>query len=363
MVKATRPPANGFVAMMRRLYNPLGFSKGYNFIFWFISMGYLFGFTLARLQYLSFYGVFCSPTASGGTGASPGECFYYLRNPFKIGMMLHLFCILPAAVLVVLQFIPAIRHKAILFHRLNGYAVVALSLIANAGALIVLEHAFGGDFTTRVWGGTLVISTTVSYIMAYINIKLLQIDQHRAWMMRAWAYFSTIITIRLIMIISANIFGSMHAFFAVYPCEQINFVMGEQGTLKFYPGCASYYDGSAMDQKVRVRPNFNGTDPMEIAASLGVAFGTAGWLAFVIHAVIIEVYLRLTPAESERLRQVSYERQLARGFKRPGYAGLVAERFGDANPFVPASTVEERELSDDSGHFTLPDPKTGVHAA
>lgn len=43
--------------------------------------------------------------------------------------------------------------------------------------------------------------------------------------------------------------------------------------------------------------------------------------------------LRLTPAETARLRQVSYEQQLARGFKRPGYAGLVAERFGDAIPY------------------------------
>ena len=33
MVKATHPPANAFVAFFRKLYNPLGFSKGYNFIF------------------------------------------------------------------------------------------------------------------------------------------------------------------------------------------------------------------------------------------------------------------------------------------------------------------------------------------
>jgi hypothetical protein len=51
--------------------------------------------------------------------------------------------------------------------------------------------------------------------------------------------------------------------------------------------------------------------------------------------LMLSSQLRLTPKESDRLRQVSYERQLARGFKRPGYAGLVAERFGDAEPFVP----------------------------
>jgi hypothetical protein len=105
-------------------------------------------------------------------------------------MMLHLYTILPAAFLVVFQFTPVIRYKAMIFHRLNGYAVIILSLLANAGALIVLPHAFGGDMTTRVWGGVTVISTTGSLAFAYFNIKVLQIDQHRAWMMRAWAYVS-----------------------------------------------------------------------------------------------------------------------------------------------------------------------------
>lgn len=103
-------------------------------------------------------------------------------------MMIHLYTILPACCLVVLQFTPAIRHKAMIFHRLNGYAVILLALVANAGAIIILPHSFGGALTTRVWGGVTVISTTIALGLAYINIKLLQIDQHRAWMMRAWAY-------------------------------------------------------------------------------------------------------------------------------------------------------------------------------
>lgn len=31
-------------------------------------------------------------------------------------------------------------------------------------------------------------STTIGLLMAYINIKLLQIDQHRAWMIRTWSW-------------------------------------------------------------------------------------------------------------------------------------------------------------------------------
>ena len=74
----------------------------------------------------------------------------------------------------------------------------------------------------------------------------------------------------------------------------------------------------------------------------------AGFLALILHAVGVELYLRLTPRESERLRMVSYERQLERGMKNPGSAGLVVERFGDADVWVPRSfSVEggESEVS------------------
>jgi uncharacterized membrane protein len=110
------------------------------------------------------------------------------RTDESQGMMLHLYTILPAALLVILQFIPVIRHKLILFHRMNGYIVVLLSLISNAGTIIITRHAFGGDFSTQTWTGAMVILTTLGYIMAWVNIKLLQIDQHRAWMLRTWAW-------------------------------------------------------------------------------------------------------------------------------------------------------------------------------
>ncbi len=50
----------------------------------------------------------------------------------EIRIMLHLFCILPASLLVVLQFIPVMRYKAIILHRVNGHIVVLLALIGIA---------------------------------------------------------------------------------------------------------------------------------------------------------------------------------------------------------------------------------------
>lgn len=78
MAISNRPPANGFVRAARRVYNPIGFSKGYNFILFFIFAGALLGFTLARFQYLSFDGVFCKTGDSPSNHAAPGEVWLIL---------------------------------------------------------------------------------------------------------------------------------------------------------------------------------------------------------------------------------------------------------------------------------------------
>lgn len=93
------------------------------------------GFTLARLQYLDFDGVYCNPNNNGMNGAAPGECYYYTKGHYEIGIRLHLYTILPAAFLAVFQFVPAIRHKIILFHRINGYVIIILSLFGIVGRL------------------------------------------------------------------------------------------------------------------------------------------------------------------------------------------------------------------------------------
>jgi uncharacterized membrane protein len=189
MVTSGRPPANGFVRVARKVYNPIGFAKGYNFVLWFIFAGALMGFTLSRLPYLGFHGVFCGPDQSASLHAAPGECWYYLRGNYEtVGIILHLSGILPAAFLAFFQFVPVIRHKLILLHRINGYIVILLSLAGTAGALLITRHAFGGGLDTQMAIGLLAIMFVGSLVMAYINIKRLQIEQHRAWMLRAWFY-------------------------------------------------------------------------------------------------------------------------------------------------------------------------------
>ncbi|KAJ5704668.1 hypothetical protein N7536_000357 [Penicillium majusculum] len=72
MVTPTHPPANAFVKVARPIYNPIGFTKGYNFVLYFIFAGAIVGFCLARLQFLAFNGIFCNMQSTTGS-AAPGE--------------------------------------------------------------------------------------------------------------------------------------------------------------------------------------------------------------------------------------------------------------------------------------------------
>lgn len=60
-----------------------------------------------------------------------------------------------------------------------------------------------------------------------------------------------------------------------------------------------------------VQANFSSKNIEEISAALQAAFPVGAWLAWLIHAVGVEMYLNLTPGETERLRQYSYERQVS----------------------------------------------------
>jgi hypothetical protein len=60
------------------------------------------------------------------------------------------------------------------------------------------------------------------------------------------------------------------------------------------------------------------------------------WLSLLMHLVGVEIYLNLTGAEGERLRNVSFERQLEAGMENPGNAGLISDRWGDMAVWQPA---------------------------
>ncbi|KAJ4038311.1 hypothetical protein NW756_008555 [Fusarium oxysporum] len=335
MAAPTRPPANTFVAKARKVYNPIGFSKGYNFILWFIFAGAMFGFALARMMFLNYNGIYCNPN-SAGNGAGPGECWSYNRKDlYKIGIKMHLYTIIPASFLIVFQFVPFIRYKALLFHRMNGYIVVVLAVIGTVGAIIIAPVAFGGSLSVRAAVGLMSIMFLGSLFLAIWNIKTLQLEQHRAWMLRAWFYNSqagSIITLRIIMIISALVMSKTPSFRLPMQCAKVaSFYDDTESLIAKYPTCQD------LNAWVAIQGDMSGESTENIASALSLGFSMGIWLALAIHAIGIEVYLHLTPAETERLRRISFQRQQERGFKNPGSSGLTSDRLGDAETWRPGT--------------------------
>ncbi|KAJ4359932.1 uncharacterized protein N0V89_000491 [Didymosphaeria variabile] len=338
MVQPTRPPRNGFNAFARKIYNPLGFSKAYNFILWFIFAGALFGFTLARFTYLNFDGIFCPSSGSRGpNAAAPGECYWYRTYDwYKAGIILHLAGILPACILVVVQFTPIIRHKAIIIHRVSGWFAMLLWTVSVVGALMIARRAFNGTLDTQAWVGLVGFGSTICFVLSIWNVKRLQIEQHRAWMLRGWFYAGSIVTNRFILIIATSVISSIDSYYTAWPCAKIAFTMrSDNATLALYPECASFVNGTNPHQQAVVHASFNSGHSTEIGAGLNMCFGMALWVALAMHAIGVEVYLHLTPKEAERLRNVSYQRQLEAGMRKPGSEGLTADRLGDAETWMP----------------------------
>ena len=211
---AVTTPANGFVATARKVYHPIGFSKGYNFVLFFIFAGALMGFTLARLQYIGIDG-----TCSNGGSNRPLDCYYYTEGSLdRVGILLHLAAILPAAFLACLQFVPVIRRSFVFFHRINGYLIILLSLVSTAGALMLGKNAVGGWMEVQTGVGVLSLAFVISLALAWYNVKRLQIEQHRAWMLRAWFYVS--FSLLIILNVNPDIMCTRLA--PLSPCESFS---------------------------------------------------------------------------------------------------------------------------------------------
>jgi hypothetical protein len=171
----------------------------------------------------------------------------------------------------------------------------------------------------------------------------------------------SIITTRLIMIIATVIISATGEHYTVWSCAKIGSTLPKSSMLlSQYPACASYVNGSDPNAVAPVLANLDGGTAVTAGASLNLSFGMGLWLAVAIHAIGVEVYVRtphqcfhrhtrltsmqlhLTPREAERLRKVSYQRQLEAGMRNPGSAGLTADRLGDAEPW----TCEEKSRQD-----------------
>jgi len=79
--------------------------------------------------------------------------------------------------------------------------------------------------------------------------------------------------------------------FSTRPCAQIASVLGPGGTLKYYPSCNAFFDGSSPNKRVMVFADFGSENPIELVTAMSIPFGAAGWMALVLHTVAMEIYV------------------------------------------------------------------------
>jgi len=262
------------------------------------------------------------------------------RGRYRIGITLHLASCLPAGFLIVWHFVPSIRRNFLLFHRINGYVIITLVSVSNVGGLTIVRRSFGGDISIQTAAVMLVVLTTFGIAMGFINIKRLQVDQHRPWRLRTMFYLGMIISDRILMIISAMITSTIRSYFLVMNCDEISFIVRDDindipnYTRQTYPGCfidpsnTSLFSPSIiLDNKVAVQATILSDKTEGTGAAFRLTFGSSLWLAILLHLVWLELYLALTPRESYKLRQVAFRKQLVAGMRKPGSAGLIPERL------------------------------------
>lgn len=100
----------------------------------------------------------------------------------------------------------------------------------------------------------------------------------------------------------------MGSYYYAMPCQKITGVMASfrmptQLVLALYPACESYLNGTNLDQHAVVPADFTG-GPEQAAALLDITFGMSIWMAFVLHAVGIEVYVSDGEECSQMLRMM-----------------------------------------------------------
>jgi uncharacterized membrane protein YozB (DUF420 family) len=116
---------------------------------------------------------------------------------------------------------------------------------------MIVGQAFGGEVSTQAGVGLMVIVSTTGICMAYYNINRLQIEQHRAWMLKTFFYvcvslhpptnpyyfhsttplqMGSIITLRFILAIATQIISAQHNYYLSKSCSEILYLLGQKKT-------------------------------------------------------------------------------------------------------------------------------------
>lgn len=219
----------------------------------------------------------------------PGEAFA-LRDHMA-SLYVHLVLIIPWSLLGALQFVPSVRKSfSFQYHRLAGRLFLCLSVGVAASGLSLANRGFGGGFVGQTGIFVLFLCLLGAGAMGYWSIRMGDIPAHRDWMLRCFAYGTSVITLRLFIFSGLFVSNSL-GLSSITRCDQLAHVMASmQETLAQYPSCADNSAGINPDAVVAVRGSFRSA--ANVMAAFHIGYDTGLLLALFIHAAFAELWIR-----------------------------------------------------------------------
>ena len=195
-------------------------------------------------------------------------------------------------------------------HRINGYIIYLLLIVGVIGAAMLTRRTLGGSFGAQICNSCLCIMTLTSAGLAYYNIRRLQVDQHRKWMLRAIFYMSSIITDRILNFALSDIlfkYLKYGAYYTVWDCQELKFTLDQYGLPEqylaaFYPTCLPA-NGTTPEETALLAMSHTGyvavkaavggmSGPEMIGSTYRWTFSGCLWWGLWIHAIGVEIYVR-----------------------------------------------------------------------
>ncbi|KAJ1303559.1 hypothetical protein OPQ81_011743 [Rhizoctonia solani] len=219
----------------------------------------------------------------------PEEYYSYKISPNGALLLTHLACVLPASMLSIIQFIPRLRAKYISWHRYSGRIINVLTLISSICGMAIGRASFGGDPSIQTSSFALGVMVLYSVIAGWKAIQQRRIEEHRIWMIRAWAYQMAIVTMRVIIPIAMILISVRGTYYSVMSCDEVsNSLNNADQFAREYPQCQPDWAGKPVEY-VAIRAGLE--DGLPAAAGIRSIFGMAAWVALWVHLIGTEYYI------------------------------------------------------------------------
>ena len=149
------------------------------------------------------------------------------------------------------------------------------------------SFAFGGSFESQVGTFVLFLSFIIAGVNGYRSILNKDIMSHRDWMIRLFAYGSSVLTLRLFMFIGMLISPSL-GLQTTARCNVINSLIGSNQTMHLFPDCGS---PTVDDEKtIIIKGSF--ATVANVMAGLRIGYQTSLLLSLLVHVCVAEWWIR-----------------------------------------------------------------------